>query len=261
MPNSLYRDARVVSTPAVAARAYQPAYTTYITREVQLAPQAGASGGGYGRWAYEYVTDPDTFVTTRNLVYLPDTPTNNAAVSAATVGGMATIVTPVYHPAVQAIAGSSGRIEEIPPRGWTAFAHSALDFPGSASMTFSVPANVVGVAVGFASTSAPVPSAGYGHIRDGLLFTDNKVALLRNGTFLGDYLPGDVINITRKRSGTVTVSINAGEVDSRASQDSAAALIGSTHMAVAMYAVGDALNDPAFLGLNEGEAAWSCLPW
>lgn len=269
MSNSLYRFGRLTYVPAVPPTPYQPAYTSTITNTVQSIQANGSSSsqsspvsGGY--WAYQYFTDPDTFKTTREMVFIPAPVTSSSGSSGGgySVGGgstntTATTTTTVYHPEVPATPGSPAMTVEYPPRGWTSFARSIAVQPGTASMSFRVKANVTGVAVGFMPASQSMPSTGYGHLRDGLLFTNNTVALLRSGATLGAYVESDEFTIKRKHDGTVIVQRNGTDIDTRTTQDSLDLLATPTTMAVAMYATGDALYDPEFLAIAGGSATLS----
>lgn len=264
MSNDLFRFSRLTYVPAVPPTAYQPAYTSTITNTVQSVQANGSSSsqsspisGGY--WAYQYVTNPDTFQTTKELVFLPATPSSSGSSSGGgySVGGgssntTVTTTTTVYHPEVPATPGSPAMTVEYPPRGWTSFARSIAVQPGTASMSFRVKASVSGVAVGFMAAGQPMPATGYGHLRDGLLFTNNTVALLRSGVTLGAYVESDEFTIQRKRDGTVVVQRNGTDIDTRTTQDGLDALATPTTMGVAMYATGDALYDPEFLAIAGG---------
>lgn len=266
MSNSLYRSGRVELTPAVEPRAYQPAYTSYIEETVQTVQTVYGTktvtspGGTQNLWAYRYVPDPnDPFNTIRELVYIggsSNVPGSSTTIPTATeVTTFTTRVTPVYHPEVTAIAGSPARRVEYPPRGWASFARSVSAYPGAGAMAFRVKSNAIGVAVGFAAAAAPPPVSGYGHIRDGLLFTDNKIALLSNGTPLGPYAQTDTIKLVRRRNGTVAVLLNDVQITTYLSDEPEAARTAPNAMGAAMYAVGDAVFDPDFDALPGASAA------
>ena len=267
MSNALFRFGHLTYVPAVPPTPYQPAYTSTVTNTVQSVQANGSSSsqsspisGGY--WAYQYYTDPDTFKTTKELVFLPAATSSPPTSGGASVGGgssntTVTTTTTVYHPAVPATPGSPAMTVEYPPRGWTSFARSIAVQPGASSMSFRVKASVAGVAVGFMPASQPTPTVGYGHLHDGLLFTNNTVALLRSGVSLGSYVESDEFTILRKRDGTVIVQRNGTDIDTRTTQDSLDLLATPTAMAVAMYASGDALYDPEFSAIAGGTGTLS----
>lgn len=82
-----------------------------------------------------------------------------------------------------------------PPKGWTAFANS-IDYFIEGYAEFQVEGNVHGAVVGL--TTAPVPEGteGYGHIRQGILFTGGKVFRVSDGAYMGTYTRDDVFRIT-----------------------------------------------------------------
>lgn len=84
---------------------------------------------------------------------------------------------------------------DYPPKGWTAFANS-IDFFIEGYAEFQVEDNVHGAVVGLTTTPVPEGTEGYGHIRQGILFTDGKVFRVSDGAYMDTYTRDDVFRIT-----------------------------------------------------------------
>ena len=133
--------------------------------------------------------------------YGPGTPLGTWSGSAGWTFGSGQPVPPTAVTTTITIPGDPGepatpeeRID-YPPKGWTAFANS-IESIIEGYAEFQVEDNVHGVVVGLTTTPVPEGTEGYGHIRQGILFTGGEVFRVSDGAYMGTYTRDDVFRIT-----------------------------------------------------------------
>lgn len=240
MTNKLVRSGSFYTVPAVPYQPYRPAYTvvdSYPTTTYTLNTTGGVwgyySGTGASGGSSQYANrEPGT------PIFYPTWEIKQGT----------KYTTFVYHfPAQPEVLGSPARRVNIPPEGWTSFAHSIASVFGSGEATYNVGDQIVGAVVGFSNT--PNPVAGYGHITHGLLFTGRKVQLLRTAANLGAYAVTDEFKM-RVQDGVVSYFKNDVELTTEASTY----LPQDLYLSAAFYAPSDFIDNPALVPLYGGSS-------
>lgn len=252
MTNKLNRTGFAYTSPGRPYQPGRPAYTSYETFTVVSAAPPTTSGSGLAPgWVYKQVPVKDAYGNV-TLVWQPvwtggGTSVGSGATSTTSPNGTVTTTYTVatVHPAVPEVPGVPPRRVAIPPLGWTSFAHSQAGSRGGVVTKFKVVKEANGVAVGLSPTVAP--SVGYGHIRNGLLFSAGTVRMLSTGAVLDTYNTSDEFTVA-SRSTTVTYSKGGAPIGSEATRLTPGEF---NYLAVAMYGAGDYVDEPSFTAAQE----------
>lgn len=234
MTNQLIRNGYSYTVPEVP---YQPARPAYWSTESRTAVRLGAPNTTKGAWVT--TTDPVTGRT--NTVWDPNYPVNQSPLTPY----LYTIE--VFHPATAEVTGSPSFAVDVPPQGWTSFAHSIAAAHGGARITYVVPKAVMGAVVGV-TREAGAPPAGYGHLLHGLLFNTGSVKTL-TGTFLTSYLSSDEFRMDVAAGGVATYRKNGTVI---ATEPSAVPPGSDLFMAAALFSSGDSIDEPAIEVFSSG---------
>lgn len=154
-------------------------------------------------------------------------------------------------PADPGSPGTPASVADVPPRGWTSYGRSISSVFRTGRARFKVNA-VNGVVVGLSPTLNP--SAGYGHIRHGLLFTNGHAYNVRTLADYGEATPEETFEV-KATNETVTYLKDGAELASEASTFQPQALF----MSAVMFAPLDSVADPELLTLTSGAGA-AALP-
>ena len=136
-----------------------------------------------------------------NTSYGPGTPLGTWSGDAgwtfgsSTPSAPSTVTTAITIPADPGEPATPEQYVDYPPKGWTSFANS-IDSILEGYAEFKVEDNVQGAVVGLTTTPMPEGTEGYGHIRQGILFTDGKIFRVSDGAYMGTYTRDDVFRIT-----------------------------------------------------------------
>lgn len=234
MTNQLIRNGYSYTVPEVP---YQPARPAYWSTESRTAVRVGPPNTSKGAWVT--TTDPVTGRT--STVWDPNYPVNLSPLTPYTY------TVEVFHPATAEVIGSPSFAVDVPPQGWTSFAHSIEAAHGGARITYVVPQAVMGAVVGV-TREASAPPAGYGHILHGLLFNTGSVRSL-TGSFLTSYLSSDEFQMDVSAGGLATYRKNGTPFASEASAVPPGA---DLFMAAALFSSGDSIDEPAIAAYNSG---------
>ncbi|MDN6885281.1 hypothetical protein QMO14_16875 [Variovorax sp. CAN2819] len=234
MTNQLIRNGYSYTVPEVP---YQPARPAYWSTESRTAVRVGPPNTSKGAWVT--TTDPVTGRT--STVWDPNYPVNLSPLTPYTY------TVEVFHPATAEVIGSPAFAVDVPPQGWTSFAHSIEAAHGGASITYKVPQAVMGAVVGV-TREASAPPAGYGHILHGLLFNTGSVKSL-TGTFLTSYLSSDEFQMDVAAGGLATYRKNGTPFASEASAVPPGA---DLFMAAALFSSGDSIDEPSIAVYSSG---------
>lgn len=229
MSNTLLRAGSTYTIPAVLYVPAHDAYVAVITRE-RREPIYGMVSSGV-----VYI-DPITRIP------------NNIPVNA--VIGYRSI--PYYefvtYPSTPETPGSPSVRIDSPPQGWNSYAHSGAYFWSQGEASFNVSDTVTGAVVGLASIITP--TAGYGHIAHGLLFTGGKYYNKSGGSEYGTFDSTDQFTI-RVRNGQATTYKNDVLIFTEASTFGAEQI----YLSVTLYGARDSITSPELLGLYGGSAS------
>ncbi|RUR68692.1 hypothetical protein EJP67_16645 [Variovorax guangxiensis] len=234
MTNQLIRNGYSYTVPEVP---YQPARPAYWSTESRTAVRVGPPNTSKGAWVT--TTDPVTGRT--STVWDPNYPVNLSPLTPYTY------TVEVFHPATAEVIGSPAFAVDVPPQGWTSFAHSIEAARGGARITYVVPQAVMGAVVGV-TREASAPPAGYGHILHGLLFNTGSVRSL-TGTFLTSYLSSDEFQMDVAAGGLATYRKNGTPFASEASAVPPGA---DLFMAAALFSSGDSIDEPSIAVYSSG---------
>lgn len=239
MTNQLIRNGYSYTVPEVP---YQPARPAYWSTESRTAVRVGPPNTTKGAWVT--TTDPVTGRT--STVWDPNYPVNLSPLIPYTY------TVEVFHPATAEVIGSPAFAVDVPPQGWTSFAHSIAAARGGARITYVVPQAVMGTAVGV-TREASAPAAGYGHILHGLLFNTGSVKSL-TGTFLTSYTSSDEFQMDVAAGGVATFRKNGTPF---ASEPSVVPPGADLFMAAALFSSGDNIDEPTIAVYSSGGIAGS----
>ncbi|NDZ11483.1 hypothetical protein C7T35_01445 [Variovorax sp. WS11] len=236
MTNTLKRSGYSYTTPAVAYQPARPAYDSYETVLVSGSQNFTPDGGLAPGWVYVLVptTLEDGTVVQRGVPRW----TGNGAGSVTGFGTTYYTTQLVHHPATPEVLGSGATRMDVPPLGWTSFAHSIAAIHGGGLATFKALPGVSGVAIGF--SAVPNPTHGYGHIRNGLLLSGGTVRNLRTGASLGSYDAADVLGI-QLRSSTLSFTNDGSEIGTDPSLVTPGEPL---YLSAVLYGAGDAVDEP-----------------
>lgn len=234
MTNQLIRNGYSFTAPEVP---YQPARPAYWSTESRTGVRVGPPNTTKGAWVT--TTDPVTGRT--STVWDPNYPVNLSPLTSYTYN------IEVFHPATPEVIGSPSFSVDVPPQGWTSFAHSIAAARGGARITYAVPQAVMGAVVGV-TREAGTPPAGYGHILNGLLFNTGSVKSL-TGTFLTSYLSTDDFQMDVAAGGLATYRKN-GTVF--ATEPSAVSPGSDLFLGAALFSSGDNIDEPTIAVFNSG---------
>ncbi|AVQ81648.1 hypothetical protein [Variovorax sp. PMC12] len=226
MTNQLIRNGYSYTVPEVP---YQPARPAYWSSESRTAVRLGAPNTTKGAW----VTTTDPVTNRTSTVWDPNYPVNLSPLTPYTY------TVEVFHPATAEVIGSPAFAVDVPPQGWTSFAHSIAAAHGGARITYLVPQAVMGAAVGV-TREAGDPPAGYGHLLHGLLFNTGSVKSL-TGTFLTSYLSSDEFQMDVSAGGLATYRKNGAII---ATEPSAVPPGSDLFIAAALFSSGDSIDEP-----------------
>lgn len=241
MTNQLVRLGSSYTIPVVPYRPYRPGYT--VVQSYPVTSFTTTITGG--TWGYTSGTG-STAGSSQFANIEPGTPVFYPEWS--TKKGISYVTYVTHVPAQPEVPGTQARRVNIPPEGWTSFAHSIASIFASGDATYNVGGQIVGAVVGLSNMSNP--TAGYGHITHGLLFTGRKVQLLRTAANLGTYVEADVFKM-RVKAGTITYFKNDIELTTEASTYQPQDL----YLSAAFYAPSDFIDNPGLVPLYGGSSA------
>ncbi|MFM9922754.1 hypothetical protein VLK31_07170 [Variovorax sp. H27-G14] len=237
MSNALYRAGNFYTVPAVP---YQPARAAYTWSETLTGTRVVVGNSQWIRVQTALGGSGRGSLTT--LIYTGPV-TGNGGINE-------TFTYAVLHevPGVPEVPGSPAYRVDNPPQGWTSFARTVAAAFGFCQSTFKVRDTVVGAAVGLSSFDNP--TAGYGHIPHGLLFTGGQIKNLRTGAVLDSFVADDTFAI-RNYGGSVTFYKNGASIGSESSTYGQETL----RLAAVLYAADDFVSDPALVAMGAGSSA------
>lgn len=233
MPNNLIRSGSVTVYPAIPGVPFRPAYT--VTERVRVQDLVYNSDV---TWVRAFV--PGDANGTSGYAGAPMDvwfPVPNNGDSLFGVVEQFVTITRVI-PAQPAIPAVPERRVSVPPEGWTSYARSVAPlYEGTAR--FNVRPTVKGGVIGLAQLA--VPTVGYNHIPQGLLFTGGQVRNVRTNVSYGTYGTTDLFRI-RREGNTVTFLKNLTVLDTEV------AAYGPDQplfLSATLYAVQDSILNPA----------------
>ncbi|QRF60254.1 hypothetical protein [Variovorax paradoxus] len=241
MTNQLIRNGYSYTVPEVP---YQPARPAYWSSETRTGVRIGPPNTTRGAW----VTTTDPVTNRTSTIWDPNYPVNQSPLIPYTY------TVQVFHPASAEVIGSPAFAVDVPPQGWTSFAHSIAAARGGARISYKVPQGVMGAVVGV-TREAGAPPAGYGHILNGLLFTGGVIKTL-TGAPLASYLSSDTIRMDVAAGGLAVFLKNGNVIGTQLSAVPPGA---DLFMAATLFSAGDNVDEPA-IGVYRSGGVAGVLP-
>ncbi len=247
MSNTLLRIGTSVIIPARPYRPASPAYT-YVKP-----PDPGFSWQSSGA-AYSFVIAEPYFAQNGAggvSLYPGGTTYTATPLQPAKSAAPSSVVTTAADPGDP---GAPARRTDFPPAGWLSFGRSIQAVQIGAKFLFNAGAPAAGVAVG-ATPFAGAPTAGYGHIRHGLLFSGGEVRSLKTGAFYGSYDRDEVYAV--KTGATIEFLRDGAVIGTEPNTLAAGELL---YLGAAFYGAGDYLDNPSIQELVTGTSSAGLSP-
>ncbi|MEO7127577.1 MAG: hypothetical protein ABI040_01715, partial [Rhodoferax sp.] len=250
MSNKLLRRGNTYMAPAVPAQPAVPAYTWYETETVTpMTIKTTYSATGWVTVPVTQLVGGKVEVIGYEVRYIG---TGSGYVTTTTQAVTRTVAH--YVPAKAAVPGSGAQRVDFPPMGWTSFAHSIKSIATAGEANYYVRGDATGVVVGLSTVRNPPP--GYCHIAHGLLFSNGLVRNLRTGVNYGAYGDASKVNMELK-GGIVRYTVGGTQVGSEAGTYAVGERL---FLAAALYGVGDSVDNPELLDINEGSSTAALAP-